>query len=335
MNSLEIRNLRVEYRVGTGALAALGGVSLAVPHGRTLGLVGESGSGKSTLARAVVGLAPVAAGSILLNGKPVSLGRSRRSREFRRRVQMVFQDPYSSLNPRLSVGDMLLDAVQAQGLRTGSERRRAVEEVLELVGIPKSAWSRYAHEFSGGQRQRLGIARALAVKPDIIITDEVTSALDVSVQATILNLLLDLQRSLGLSYLFISHDLAVVRYVSNEVALMYLGQIVELAAVDDLFAASRHPYTRMLLSSIPTLVRRGGPVNASGEVPDPRNPPVGCPFHPRCPSGPRFNLHREQCMRSKPDLAPNTGSHQVACHYWQQIQMEFNPAGSQDLRVKP
>ena len=316
MNVLEVSGLSVRYGAGGRALTAVADAELAIPRGGTLGLVGESGCGKSTVARALVGLAPVVAGRITLGAADCSSQAARSSAGFRRRVQMVFQDPFSSLNPRMPVGELLEEALATSGalLARGAraaERRR----LLELVGLPAGAGERYPHQFSGGQRQRVAIARALAVGPEVLILDEVTSALDVSVQATVLNLLRQLQRDLHLSYLFISHDLSVVRLMSDQVAVMYLGRVVERAPVERFFAAPAHPYSEALMASIPSLraPRQAAPL--AGDLPDPRHPPSGCRFHTRCPVGPVARLDRQACTEQVPGLLPAGGPHQAACHF--------------------
>jgi peptide/nickel transport system ATP-binding protein len=317
VNILEVHGLTVRYGTGDRALTAVEGVDLAIRRGRTLGLVGESGCGKSTVARALVGLAPVVAGRVTLDGTDCTSQSARDSPRYRRRVQMVFQDPFSSLNPRMSVGALLDEALIMRGGEFHSRRRRAAESarLLELVGLPAEARSRYPHQFSGGQRQRIAISRALAVDPDVLILDEVTSALDVSVQATVLNLLRELQRRLRLSYLFISHDLSVVRLMSDEVVVMYLGQVVERASTEDLFTRPAHPYTTALLKSIPSLHGRREPAPLSGDPPDPRRPPAGCRFHTRCPVGPLAHPERTRCIELAPALGPESGSHRAACHF--------------------
>jgi peptide/nickel transport system ATP-binding protein len=314
---LEARGLSVRYGAGAHALTAVVDVDLAIPRAGTLGLVGESGCGKSTVARALVGLAPVVAGTIRLEGADRTSRAARSSARYRRRVQMVFQDPFSSLNPRMSVGTLLDEALSLRGGEFRSRRRRAAESrrLVDLVGLAAGALDRYPHQFSGGQRQRIAIGRALAVGPDVVVLDEVTSALDVSVQATILNLLRDLQREYGLSYLFISHDLSIVRLMSDEVAVMYLGRVVEQAPVDDLFARPAHPYTAALLSSIPSLRGPRRPAPLSGDLPDPRRPPAGCRFHTRCPVGPLARPERTECVEAVPPLQPEARPHRAACHF--------------------
>jgi peptide/nickel transport system ATP-binding protein len=311
---LELRNLTVRYGHGRDALTAVDGVSLTVPPGRTLGLVGESGSGKSTLARAVVGLVPVAGGEIRLDGEDCTSLRIRSSRAFRRRVQMVFQDPDSSLNPRMTIGVALGEALATRNVPR-QDRRSESLAILDLVQLPSSTLDRYPHQFSGGQKQRIAIARALSVQPELVILDEVTSALDVSVQATILNLLNELQRELHLSMLFISHDLSVVGLMSDEVAVMYLGRLTEVGASDVLFAEPRHPYTRALTRSIPKFSGERIRAPLSGDLPDPRRPPPGCRFHTRCPVGPLRRPDRSICSSVDPQLGAEEREHRAACHF--------------------
>ena len=287
-------------------LKAAQDVSFSIARGETFALVGESGSGKSTVAKMVVGLIEASAGDIRIDGVDM---RSRRSgpamRDLRRRIQMIFQDPYASLNPRWRVERIIAEPIRAFGLekdRRGIARR--VGELLELVRLDPRDGAKYPHEFSGGQRQRICIARALASKPEFIVCDEPTSALDVSVQAQILNLMRDLQDEFGLTYLFISHDLAVVRHMARRIGVMYLGRLVEVAEAKQLFSAPRHPYTRMLLEAIPDLEMSGRPRKpVEGEIPNPINPPPGCTFHPRCP------LANERCRAERPAFLGG-----VACH---------------------
>ena len=285
-----------------------------MPVGGTLGLVGESGSGKSTIARAIVGLVTVAGGTVLLDGEDVTADKKRNRPEFRRRVQMVFQDPFSSLNPRMSVGEAIGEVVTRRGTAR-NERAGEVTRALGLVGLPTSALHRYPHQFSGGQRQRIAIARALAMRPDVIILDEVTSALDVSIQAQILNLLRDLQRQLGVSYVFISHDLSVVGVMSDDVAVMYLGQIVERASSERLFRAPTHPYTKALIGSIPRFSEERSRAPLKGDLPDPHNPPPGCHFHTRCPVGPMVDPARTICMEIDPHTVAAEMPNEAACHF--------------------
>jgi oligopeptide/dipeptide ABC transporter ATP-binding protein len=312
--TLELRELTVKYGSGHDVLVAADRVSARIPAGGTLGLVGESGSGKSTVARAIVGLLPVASGQILLDGVDSTAHKARTASSYRQRVQMVFQDPFSSLNPRMTIGEAIGEALSMRGIAR-RERVAEARRVLELVGVRESALDRYPHQFSGGQRQRIAIARALSVRPAVIVLDEVTSALDVSVQATILNLLKELQRELGVSYLFISHDLSVVRVMSDEVGVMYLGRIVETASTDDLFSSPSHPYTRGLIGSVPRFDQARVRAPLAGDLPDPRNPPAGCRFHTRCPIGPLTHPERGICIDSDPDEIARDKPHRAACHF--------------------
>jgi peptide/nickel transport system ATP-binding protein len=313
---LEVNDLSVVFGSGHRKLTAVDSVSLAVPRGGTLGLVGESGSGKSTIARALVGLTPISGGTITLDGRDVTPAPERNSRAYRSRVQMVFQDPYSSLNPRMTIGATMVEAVSVQHEKGSRASRRAeVLRALELVGLGASALDRFPHQFSGGQRQRIAIARALAVHPDVVIMDEVTSALDVSVQATIINLLKELQQELGLSYLFISHDLSVIGAMSDVVAVMYLARVVESAEPESLFSNPCHPYTRGLIASVPDFgtTRRSAPI--AGQIPDPRKPPSGCRFHTRCPIGPLTHEDRSICTTDDPQALAAHQPHRAACHF--------------------
>lgn len=292
-----------------GQVAAVNGVSLSIERGRTLGLVGESGCGKSTLAKMLVGLYPPTDGEIRFEGKLLAGPDTGAEFDATRKIQIVFQDPYSSLDPRLPVGDSIAEGLVIHGIGDNKSRRKKVSEILELVGLPPQAGDRYPHEFSGGQRQRIGIARALIMDPEFVVCDEPTSALDVSVQAQILNLLKKLQAELNLTMMFISHNLAVVKHVADDVMVMYLGRVAEVAPVDDLFANPRHPYTKALLSATPIAdpERRGERIKLTGELPSPINPPPGCPFHPRCP------LANDRCKTEVPALLP-AGPATVACH---------------------
>lgn len=310
MNALEVRDLNVRFPTKGGEVIAVNRVNLNLPKGKTLGLVGESGSGKSTIARAVMRLIPASTGSLVLDGKELGTDSASTS-ALRRAAQMVFQDPNSSLNPRLTVSAML---VEASG-RLELSQRQTASELLDLVSLPKGLLDRFPHQLSGGQKQRVALARALAVRPSILIADEITSALDVSVQASVLNLLSDLQETLGLTYLFISHNLAVVRHLSDEIAVMYLGRIVEHGPADRVFSAPEHPYTRALLDSVPGVSRESGVFAVEGEVPDPRFPPSGCAFHTRCPAGPLHQGGREGCHLDVPQIHVTEPGHSVACHH--------------------
>ncbi len=291
MSILSAKGLKKYYRSADGfflrgsrQLRAVDGVDIDLEKGRTLGLVGESGCGKSTLARLLLRLEEPTEGTLEIDGTDFLSLKGRDLRRARRKIQMIFQDPYSSLNPRLTVGSTIAEGIRIHKLAKGADVEGRVGGLLDKVGLPRAAYSRYPHEFSGGQRQRVGIARALAVEPDIIVADEPVSALDVSVQAQIINLLADLQRDLGLTYLFVAHDLGVVEHVSDRISVMYLGRIVESAPAKELFSTPIHPYTQGLLASIPT-ARPGHRVKAaiSGDVPSPVDIPDGCSFHTRCP----------------------------------------------------
>jgi oligopeptide/dipeptide ABC transporter ATP-binding protein len=301
---LEVSGLEVHFGAGSEPVRAVDGVSLQLHRGETLGLVGESGCGKSTLARAIAGLAPVRSGSVRLDGCEL-VGLSRRAlRKQRPRLQMVFQDPLASLNPRLTVSSLVGEALVLHEGLSGAELDRRVGELLEQVGLEPDRRRQYPHQFSGGQRQRICIARALAAGPELLLCDEVTSALDVSIQAQILNLLTDLQDQLGIAMLFITHDLGVVRYVAQRVAVMYLGQVVEERATAELFEAPAHPYTQALLAAAPSLSGDTAPTaRVHGDVPSPARPPSGCRFHTRCPRA------EERCSKTPPAAVPVPGGH--------------------------
>lgn len=286
-------------------------ISFEVRRGETYALVGESGCGKTTTGRTIIGLERASSGSISLNGKKLVGKGAEVTRAERRRVQMIFQDPYSSLNPKKRVGAILEEALRVQGVSgDAAQRREMAVAVLNRVGFGPEYFYRFPHEFSGGQRQRIGIARAIIVSPELIICDEAVSALDVSIQAQILNLLRELQRESDISYLFVSHDLGVVRYIADRVGVMYLGEIVEEAPADELFAAPRHPYTQALLSAVPVADpnERGSRVVLGGEVPSPLNPPSGCVFSTRCP------VAIPRCSQEDPELVAISANHRVACH---------------------
>ncbi len=289
---------------------AVNGVSLQIDGGETLGLVGESGSGKSTLGRLILRLIEPTAGRVFFDGRDLGALSRGELRKLRREMQLVFQDPYASLNPRMRVGSIVAEGIEIHRLARGREKEHRVAEMLRMVGMDPAAMKRYPHEFSGGQRQRIGIARALAVGPRFLVLDEPVSALDVSIQAQIINLLQDLQEQLSLTYLFIAHDLRVVEHISSRVAIMYLGKIVESASRDEIYASPRHPYTRALLSAIPAVTPEGRPerIKLPGEVPSPVNPPSGCAFHPRCPYA------KDICRTVEPPLEKGHGEHAVACH---------------------
>ena len=318
---LEVTDLVKHFPIKSGVLIdrevgrvrAVDGVSLRLHEGETLGLVGESGCGKSTLSRAILQLIPPTSGSVKFDGQEL-VGRSPRElRPLRRQMQMIFQDPFASLNPRKRIGQIIGDPMKLHGLADGAQLKRRVQELLDRVGLQAEHFNRYPHEFSGGQRQRIGIARALALEPRLIIADEPVSALDVSVQAQIINLLEDLQREFGMAYLFVAHDLGVVRHVSDRVAVMYLGKIVEQADSDTLYARPQHPYTHALLSAVPIPDPRKNAarerITLEGDVPSPIDPPSGCRFHTRCASA------TDICRSDEPLLVTDGGAHAVACHH--------------------
>jgi oligopeptide/dipeptide ABC transporter ATP-binding protein len=306
----------IVFKSEVARVHAVDGVSLEVRRGETLGLVGETGCGKSTLARCITGLHPVTSGRITFDGQDITNLPRARMRPFRRDIQMIFQDPYGSLNPRRRVGSIIGDPFAIHGVADGAERKRKVQELMELVGLKPEHYNRFPAEFSGGQRQRIGVARALALRPKLIVCDEPVSALDVSIQAQIINLLEDLQDEFGLTYVFIAHDLSVVRHVSDRVAVMYLGRIAELAEGPDLYGSPRHPYTNALLSAgsiaDPEKSAKRERIILVGDVPSPINPPKGCRFHPRCPKA------EERCSEEEPVLIPRLGDpagHEAACHF--------------------
>ncbi|BCR04406.1 ABC transporter ATP-binding protein [Desulfuromonas versatilis] len=315
---LEVHDLHKSFTVSPGPLGgarrrlrAVDGVSFSLLPGETLGLVGESGCGKSTTGKLIMRLLDADSGQVLFRGKQILSLPPGQMRPIRREMQMIFQDPYSSLNPRMRVGDIVGEPLKIHGLARGEELRAEVLRLLETVGLGEAHLGRYPHEFSGGQRQRIGIARALAVRPSLIIADEPVSALDLSIQAQVVNLLQDIQEQFGLTYLFIAHDLSVIEHISDRVAVMYLGRIVELSEAEELYRAPRHPYTEALLNAVPVpdpSLRRPRKL-LGGEVPSPINPPTGCHFHPRCPYA------REICREAYPPLEDKGGGHLAACHF--------------------
>lgn len=319
---VQVKGLSKHYKTRTGIFAggthllrAVDNVDFSIGEGETLGLVGESGCGKSTIGRLLLRLIEPTAGSAWFEGRDLFSLSSKEMLPLRRKIQIVFQDPFGSLNPRMTVGEMLAEPLMLHRLVPANRRAARVAELLHHVGLDPSHAARFPHEFSGGQRQRIGIARALAVEPKLIVCDEPVSALDVSVQAQIINLLSDLQKKFSLSLLFIAHNLAVVRHVAHRVAVMYLGQIVEMAPTETLFAAPRHPYTQALLAAIPIPdpSRRKPPALLEGDVPNPLTPPTGCRFHPRC------HYAASRCMEVEPLLQQTGDDRQIACHFWPEI----------------
>ncbi len=315
-----------------GWVSAVEDVSFAIPRGRTLGLVGESGSGKTTIGRAIVRVNRPQSGTIRLGGEDLLALSGEELRRRRRSFQMVFQDPQSSLDPRQTVGQILAEPLRTHGLPASGERNARIAELLGMVGLDPRFTSRYPHEFSGGQRQRIGIARALAVEPELIVCDEPISALDVSIQAQVLNLLEELQERLGLTYLVIAHDLAVVRHLAHDVAVMYLGRLVEIADAEDLYAAPAHPYTIALLSAVPVpdaaAERRRRRIILTGDIPSPADPPSGCRFHTRCWLRDRLG-GPERCRTEIPVLAPPDPArpgHRAACHFPAEARAAIDPA---------
>ncbi len=319
---LSVRDLKKHFPIKKGLFSrvvghvkAVDGVSFDLKRGEVLGLVGESGCGKTTTGRVILRLIEATSGQVFFEGRDVlALGKSE-LRAIRRKMQIVFQDPYSSLNPRLTVGSMIQEALTIHKLASGAKAKERVAELLTLVGLAPHHARRYPHEFSGGQRQRIGVARALAVDPTLIIADEPVSALDVSIQAQILNLLKDLKDRLGLTYVFVAHDLAVVEHISDRVAVMYLGRIVELAESRALYKSPRHPYTKALLSAIPVPepARKTQRIVLTGDVPSPARPPSGCPFHPRC------FMARPKCSTDVPVLREVMPGHWSACHFAEEL----------------
>ncbi len=332
---LAVRDLYKYFPIHAGVLSrhvgdvkAVDGVDFTIRRGETLGLVGESGSGKTTAGRVVLRLLPATKGEIVFDGRNIAaLGREE-IRKLRKEMQIIFQDPYASLNPRMTVGDIVKEPLQIHGIAKGKDADARVQDLLRLVGLQPYHANRYPHEFSGGQRQRIGIARALAVNPKFIVADEPVSALDVSIQAQVINLLEDLQSQFGLTFLFIAHDLSVVRHISSRVAVMYVGKIVEIADRDDLYDNPLHPYTQALLSAIPvpdpSFEARRKRIILTGDIPSPVNPPSGCRFHTRCP------VAFDRCRVEVPPLATYGPGHVAACHW-----VEEHNGNAPDLAVGP
>lgn len=316
MTLLEVKDLVKHYsaqgsfgRNRGKIVKAVDGVSLSLAEGETLGIVGESGCGKTTLARMAVRLLEPTSGSVILDGEDITKIKGKALREARRKIQIIFQDPYSSLNPRKTVGDIISEPMVVQGVNPTGGREARIKELLEVVGLRGDHYYRYPHEFSGGQRQRIGIARALALNPKVIVCDEPVSALDVSIQAQIVNLLKELQKDFKVSYLFIAHDLNVIRHVSDRVAVMYLGKVAELGATKEIYSKPRHPYTKALISSSPQVLESNVErIVLQGDVPSPIDPPAGCSFHTRCWKA------QPICSEQRPQLVPH-GKSEAACHF--------------------
>ncbi len=315
-NILEVRDLTKHFKAGGKQVVhAVDGVSFTLARGKTLGLVGESGCGKSSCARTIIRMYDVTAGQILLDGTDITNMKQKELKPMRKKMPMIFQDPYASLNARMTVRDIIAEPLIAHGIvKKKEEANELVYPMLEWVGLTKEHANRYAHEFSGGQRQRVGIARALVLKPDLVICDEPISALDVSIQAQVINLLKDFQEEKGISYLFIAHDLSMVRYVSDEVGVMYLGHLVEICESNEIYENPLHPYTKGLLGSIPIanprLARMKEKSGIEGDIPSPIHPPAGCRFHTRCPYA------KPECGEIKPEMKDVGGGHMVACHLY-------------------
>ncbi|GEN33468.1 MULTISPECIES: ABC transporter ATP-binding protein [Aneurinibacillus] len=316
---LEVRNLKKYFNAGGGTVKAVSDVTFNIKQGETLGVVGESGCGKSTMGRTILRLYDATEGQVLFEGKDVHKASPRELKKLRRDMQMIFQDPYASLNPRMTIGDIIGEALDLHKLASGVKRKERIQELLGLVGLKPDHINRFPHEFSGGQRQRIGIARALAVGPKFIVCDEPISALDVSIQAQVVNLLSDLQDKMGLTYLFIAHDLSMVKHMSDRVAVMYLGKIAELAVSEHLYSSPLHPYTQALLSAIPIpdpeVERRRQRIVLKGDVPSPMNPPSGCHFRTRC----LFAM--ESCAKIEPVWQEVKPDHFVACHLYNEKMM--------------
>jgi oligopeptide transport system ATP-binding protein len=312
---LEVRNLKKHFQLNSGhTLKAVDGLNFAIKKGETFGLVGESGCGKSTAGRTIIRLYEATEGEVLFNGQNINKLKGKGLKEYNRQMQMVFQDPYASLNPRMTVENIIAEGIDIHGLYKGKKRKEKVHELLRSVGLNEEHANRFPHEFSGGQRQRIGIARALAIEPQFIIADEPISALDVSVQAQVVNLFKKLQKERGLTYLFIAHDLAMVKHISDRIGVMYLGKLVEVTTSSQLYAKPMHPYTQSLLSAIPIpdpeVERTRERIILQGEVPSPLNPPSGCPFRTRCPYA------MDICAQQMPELREVEPGHHVACHLY-------------------
>lgn len=335
---LEVKGLKKYFPVRSGFFGkdiqyvkAVDGVSFHIKKGETFGLVGESGCGKSTTGRTIIRLYDVTDGEVIFDGAELGKMNESQLKPFRKRIQMIFQDPYASLNSRMTVGDIIGEPLDIHNIAKGKERQDRIYELLEKVGLNKDHANRYPHEFSGGQRQRIGIARALAVQPDFIICDEPISALDVSIQAQVVNMLEDLQKDMGLTYLFIAHDLSMVKHISDRIGVMYLGKLVEVASSDELYENPLHPYTKALLSAIPIpdpeVTKSKQREVLKGDVPSPLNPPSGCRFRTRC------KFATEKCAKDEPQLVDVGNGHMHACHYAVEIQNGTKKETNKDARV--
>ncbi len=314
---ISLREVSKNFKVTGGLLRAVNKVSFDIAKGETLGLVGESGCGKSTLGRVVMGVYQPSEGEILINGEPLHIKSAKDRYKYAKVAQMIFQDPYASLNPRMTVGDIIAEGMEIHKMYDAKKRKERVDELLGTVGLNKEYASRFPHEFSGGQRQRIGIARALAIEPEFLVCDEPISALDVSIQSQIINLLIDLQRKLGLTYLFIAHDLDIVRYISDRIAVMYLGHVMEIGDSDEVYNNALHPYSQALLSAVPIpdpdLEKQKQRIILEGDVPSPIDVPKGCPFAGRC------RYAKAKCSEDRPELREVKPGHQVACHFVDEI----------------
>jgi len=313
---IETRRLKKYFPVPAGFLHAVDDVNLTINKGETLGIVGESGCGKSTLGRVILRLHEATSGDVLYDGMDINNFTEDEMRLMRQNMQIIFQDPYASLNPRMTIGQIIEEPLKLHKIyKTEDERRKKVEELMELVGLPMRSYNQYPHEFDGGRRQRVVIARALSINPQFIVCDEPVSALDVSVQAQILNLLMDLQKKMGLTYMFISHDLSVVKHISTNVGVMYLGQLIEKASKKDIFEKPLHPYTIALLSAIPStnVLQKSKKIILKGEITSPINPKIGCRFAARCP------FAKEICTSENPKLTEVSSDHFVCCHRWKEV----------------
>lgn len=314
---ISLREVSKNFKVSGGLLRAVNKVSFDINKGETLGLVGESGCGKSTLGRVVMGVYQPSEGEIIVKGESLHIKSAKDRYKYAKVAQMIFQDPYASLNPRMTVGDIIAEGMEIHKMYDAKKRKERVNELLETVGLNKEYASRFPHEFSGGQRQRIGIARALAIEPEFLVCDEPISALDVSIQSQIINLLIDLQQKLGLTYLFIAHDLDIVRYISDRIAVMYLGHVMEIGDSDEVYNNALHPYSQALLSAVPIpdpdMEKQKQRIILQGDVPSPIDVPKGCPFAGRC------RYAKDKCSEERPELREVKAGHQVACHFVDEI----------------